>query len=351
MDAGVAEPRRHVFVARVAGIATLILARSPFSADQLAVLRNESARLGFEVLVDPDHQPASPVLRAMVDAPDRRALDAVGAAAPLDLTVPTDSRPFFFNQLRFGDIPAAVGQLRERRLLDGVVRGNLTASITLVLILGIAAAAVVCTIVLPLRRVARQGPPALVAAGTAYFALIGMGFMLAEIALLQYFGVFLGHPVYAMGVCLFAVIASTGVGSLLAGRLPLRTQARVVVWAMLVGGSLIGVQALVPGVFAATTAAPLPTRIAVCLALVTPIGVAMGFGFPTGMALVARVDDGPTPWFWGINGAVGVLASVLAVMIGISYGIDASLVIAGLCYLLLVAPAVALLRLGDARAR
>ena len=35
----------------------------------------------------------------------------------------------------------------------------------------------------------------LTTAGTLYFALIGIGFMMAEIALLQRISVFLGHPV------------------------------------------------------------------------------------------------------------------------------------------------------------
>ena len=51
-----------------------------------------------------------------------------------------------------------------------------------------------------------------------------MGFMFAEISLLQYFSVFLGHPVYALGVCLFSLILSTGLGSLASGRFPLDTR-------------------------------------------------------------------------------------------------------------------------------
>ncbi len=46
-------------------------------------------------------------------------------------------------------------------------------------------------------------PRPLIAAGSAYFSLIGMGFMFAEISLLQYFSVYLGHPIYSLSVCLF----------------------------------------------------------------------------------------------------------------------------------------------------
>ena len=94
----------------------------------------------------------------MVSARDLPELDQAAATASLDLTVPTDNRPFFFNQLRFGDVPRMLGKLWQRELLGGVVRGNLMASIALVLIL-IATVAVVCTILLPLREAAASAPP------------------------------------------------------------------------------------------------------------------------------------------------------------------------------------------------
>jgi uncharacterized membrane protein YhaH (DUF805 family) len=78
---------------------------------------------------------------------------------------------------------------------------------------------------------------------------------------------------------------------------------------------------------------------------VMPVGVLMGFAFPTGMLLVERIDREPTPWFWGINGATGVLASVLAVMIGMALGINVTMLLAGVCYLLLIPTARALLTL------
>ena len=52
-----------------------------------------------------------------------------------------------------------------------------------------------------------------------------------------------------------------------------------------------------------------------------PLGFLLGFAFPTGMRLVEAVDEEPTPWFWGINGAAGMLASVLAVMLSMGMGI------------------------------
>jgi len=346
MDAGAADPRRHIFVARGGQIATLVLSKSAFRPAQLEILRSATARLQFDVLVDPDGEPESAVLKAIVAAKDRRQLDAAAGTELLDLTVPTDNRPFFFNQLRFRHLPQMIPAVARSELQTGVMRGNLMASLTLVLILVIATIAVVCTIVLPLRRTAGAASRALVGAGTAYFALIGTGFMFAEISLLQYFGILLGHPIYAMGVCLFSLILSTGIGSLASGRFPLDTAGRISLWGAIVGAYLIAAPFVLPDLFEIVTARPLPVRIALSLAVVMPVGFLMGFAFPTGMMLVERIDRGPTPWFWGINGAMGVLASVVAVMIGMAFGINVTMVLAGACYLLLIPAARALQSLG-----
>ena len=126
-----------------------MLARAPLTSAQLTALRDATARLGFDVLVDPDRDPRSDVLRGLMTATDRDRLDRVAGSAWLDLTVPTDERPFFFNQLRFRNIPAVLPLLVRNEIGDGVFRGNLVASIALVLVVIVAAIAVLCTIVAP----------------------------------------------------------------------------------------------------------------------------------------------------------------------------------------------------------
>ena len=66
---------------------------------------------------------------------------------------------------------------------------------------------------LPLRLVAAEGRRAPGAARYgAFFAAIAIGYMAVEIALLQKFGLFLGHPNYALSVVLAALLLSTGWG-------------------------------------------------------------------------------------------------------------------------------------------
>ena len=88
----------------------------------------------------------------------------------------------------------------------GVAGGNVVATSTLAMIVLLSIALVVTAIVLPLRTAVREVGRRLVWGGTAYFALIGLGFMFVEMGLLQRLSVFLGHPVYSLSVVLFSLI-------------------------------------------------------------------------------------------------------------------------------------------------
>ncbi|HLJ78469.1 MAG TPA: hypothetical protein VKT75_13690, partial [Acidobacteriaceae bacterium] len=346
LDAGIQDARSHLYVASTGDIATLVLSKSPFTPRQLQVLNDTSRNMGFTVLLAPDRPAPSQLLRTAVESRNLQNLNAALSSSYLDLTVPTDRRPFFFNQLRILDIPKVVWVLRmmaAHRIRPGSLSGNLMASGVLLLILALSIAAVVLTILVPLRGAARACPRSLVVTGSLYFGLIGMGFMLAEIALLEYFSVYLGHPVYSLGVCLFSLILSSGIGSLVSERIKLRSRRALFVWGIGAVGYLVAMEQILPAVFQATTDRERVVRIGVTLAAILPLGCLLGFAFPTGLRLVEAVDTRPTPWFWGINGASGVLASVLAVIFSMSLGIDVTLLIAAGCYLSLIPVSVMLL--------
>ena len=46
-----------------------------------------------------------------------------------------------------------------------------------------------------------------------YFLFIGAGYILIEVALIQKFVLFLGHPTYALTVVIFSMLISSGLGS------------------------------------------------------------------------------------------------------------------------------------------
>ena len=334
LDLGVAEPSRSIFLAGSGDIATLIVSRNPFSDQDLAVLKDTAAALQYKILLCPGLPPAVEVLEKIAASTDRDQLQAYTAGLPMDLTPSTDERPFFFNQLPLSDPVRMLATLREHP--GAVAGGNLAATGTLLLLFAVSVLLVAYSIIRPLQPAIRDVGRRLAIGGSAYFVLIGAGFMFTEIGLLQRFSVFLGSPAYALSIVLFSIILSAGIGSLVSDRLILDTRLRFTVWSLATGLCLLALPVWLPGVLHGFEGSGLGLRAALCLLAVGPAGLLMGFGLPTGLRFVAAINPQPMPWFWAINGATGVLASSLAVAIGIAIGIPATLTIGGICYLLIL---------------
>ncbi len=340
---GVPEPRRHLLVATGERIATLILSPRPLSDADLRTLDAVAERLEFDLLAAPHVEPGVPSLAAILASADLPALVRTTSAFELDETPATDERPFFFNQLPLRD-PIRTIRLALLGRHGPVIEGNLRATLTLVVLFLISLGLVAATIVWPLRTALADVGRGLVVWGTLYFVLIGVGFMSLEIGLLQRMSVFLGHPTYALSIVLFSLILATGAGSLVSDRLPLDRATALVAWPVLTAAYFFAVLVFLPVITARYAGEPLLLRAAIAVMIIGPGGVLLGWGFPTGMRLIARVDRTPTPWFWGINGAAGVLASSLAVACSIAFGISTTIGIGAACYLLLAPIAIAMRR-------
>jgi hypothetical protein len=348
---GVTDPRRHIFLVSLRNIATLIVSRSPLSDASINRLTQVANGLGYNRLITPSNEPASATLRNIVNAGDLVALRKYTRTLALDLTPATDNRPFFFNQLPLSRVANVTNLAGLRAVLTGggVAAGNLSATLTLCMLFVLSLALVVVTIVIPLRPAVRDVGWRLAIGGTLYFILIGVGFMSIEIGLLQRLSIFLGHPIYSLSVVLFSIILAAGVGSILSEHYSLGTSTRrLVTWSVLTAAYFVSLPLYLSPITLVFAGEPLIIRVTLSVLIITPGALLMGWGFPTGMRLVAHVDRRPTPWFWGINGAAGVLASTMAVATSIAFGIGVTISLGGLCYLLLVVPA--LLIAAEARA-
>jgi len=271
---------------------------------------------------------------------NREELQYYTSKLSFDFSPATDDRPFFFNQLPLTKPVQAFYLARAMVATDtylgGIRGGNLVATATLIILFVISLGLVVVSILVPLRHAVRDVGEKLAVGGTLYFLLIGIGFMMIEIGLLQRMSVFLGHPVYSLSVLLFTLILATGIGSLVSDIVPLDSRPRFFIWALFTGAYVAALPHWLSSVFLAFDSASLLTRAILCVITIAPAGLLLGFGFPTGLRLISAIDPRPTPWFWGINGAAGTLASTVAVASSISFGIGTTLTIGATCYILLI---------------
>jgi hypothetical protein len=167
-----------------------------------------------------------------------------------------------------------------------------------------------------------------------YFAAIGMGFMLVEVSLMQRLIVVLGHPTYGLSVVLFALLLGSGAGSFLTRGV---TEANVgrssQVRLLMLLAALVIVGIVLPLVLTRLQAQPVLVRAGTAAVFLAAIGLLMGQAFPLGMKLAAG-QERLTLWLWGVNGAMSVCASVLAVVIALSVSISAAFATGAVCYAL-----------------
>jgi hypothetical protein len=240
----------------------------------------------------------------------------------------TDDRPYYFNFFRWASLPEILrlwGQGGMPLLELGYP--------VLLLTLAQALVASAVLILLPLVLLKRRPEPA-AAAGyswrvAGYFIALGLAFLFLEIAFIQKFILFLGHPLYAVSVVLCGFLVFSGLGSRFSARLQGMAQGRGVVWsaAVLIGVALLYLWGL-PAWLGHAMGLADPLKILVSLALIAPLAFAMGMPFPLGLARVAQRAPELVPWAWGINGCASLISAVLATVLAIHLGFSLVVLVA-----------------------
>ncbi|MGC6488088.1 MAG: hypothetical protein ACON4Z_10610 [Planctomycetota bacterium] len=246
--------------------------------------------------------------------------EAFYAAYPFDVRPATDDAPFFFNFYKWSGLFGG-----HKRSEDGGVFnyhsefpiGHFVLGISMFQILTLAAV----LIFLPLRKLKADGVRT---PGTTriflYFAALGLGFMLFEIALMQKLVIFLGHPTYALSVVLTSLLASAGLGSLWSGRIRQVRRGHLVLILLgvlaVVAGNVYFVNELLPQLLGLD----LWLRVAVVIAVLVPTGLVLGMPFPSGVRVVEQTCPHLIPWGWAINAFFSVFGSIFCIVLSMAIG-------------------------------
>jgi hypothetical protein len=167
-----------------------------------------------------------------------------------------------------------------------------------------------------------------------YFAALGLGFILIELALLQKLILLMGNPTMTFALLLFTLLISSGSGSLISSRIAKNNMKNLI---FVIGGiAALGISYVLflPPIIYSTIAESIEVKAAVSIAILAPIGFLMGMPLPTGMRLLKVHRPDYIPWMWAINGAFSVLGAVLAIALGIMYGSSLAMILGILIYLI-----------------
>ena len=310
---------------------TVLIARNPFSQEDIARALACLRESGMEAIYYPGSQTRNPFQQLLLSA-DPAAYER---GYRFDITPVSDNRPFFFYTVQPRDLLAFVSSASKNAadynavnravpLLFGLMGISLLATLLILLL---------PPLVLGARLPSRPG----VRAFLPYFLFIGAGYILIEVALIQKFVLFLGQPVYALTVVIFSMLASSGLGSAYSRRLIGAREGRLI--------KALGCVALIAALLALVVTSatssllwlPIQLKIALTIMMIAPLGFAMGMPFPSALRRLEEWHAPSVRWAWSLNAASSVLGSVGALMCSIYLGLAQTLIMGGLFYLMAMA--------------
>jgi predicted membrane-bound spermidine synthase len=291
---GEREAWRHVVVVRDApenlqgfgSLDTVMVFRKPVSPADLATLHEILAQSKFEPIYVPGSAFPNPFTELLLS----RDREQFYRTYPYQVGPVSDNKPFFFYTVQtselwryFRDPARSTADTHSSRAIP-----------LLFSVLGVSLLAMLVILLLPPLVFSNRLPsePRL-KLQLAYFVLIGVGYILIEVALIQKFVLFLGHPVYALTVIIFSMLVSSGVGSLLSRRLAGRGEQKLYGVLISIAGLVAVLALVVVPVVSWGVGWPLSAKVLATLVLIAPAGLLMGVPFPRAYGCWRRVITPP----------------------------------------------------------
>ena len=330
---GEPEPWRHIIVGREGSTVgwgaqdTVLIARRPFSAADLARARAAIAAANMRAIYLPDERipgQFTDLLRSSDPAAYQRNYQ-------YDISPVTDNQPFFFYTVQPREILAFLSNA-SRRSADYKINKAVPLLYALMALSFLATGIILALppMVLGARLPRQKG----VLAFLLYFLCIGAGYILIEVALIQKFVLFLGHPTYALTVVIFSMLVSSGLGSYFSRRVIGKYDRRLYRVLTLVAVLVALLAAVVTPLLAAGVGLPLPLKCIITALLIAPAGFVMGMPFPAGLKRLEEWHKPSVRWAWSLNAAASVLGSVCALVCAIYTGLVQTLLVGGVLYVL-----------------
>jgi len=334
------DPAARIVAYRTYNIGTLLVKVSPFTQNELSHIRKFASERSYDIVFSPDIQPEEVNLYNILLEP--MYYDAFSvftsdtsrenwlSSYPFDVSPPTDNHPFyshFFKWSQVGQVFAEFGKTWQP--FGGA--GYFVIIVLLAVAIVMAVALILLPIFLSQRRSRKESPfqksrKRLTFAVFLYFGLIGLGFLLIEIPLIQKYILYLGQPAYSMSVVLFSILFFSGLGSQHSQKISHR--ASLILLCLI----SLSIPVILPGIFNITLGFPIFGRVAISILSIAPIGFLMGIPFPKGIQLLEGTNIDLIPWVWGVNGATSVVSSILAAFLALSFGFNWVIVAGGMFY-------------------
>ena len=308
---------------------TVLISRRPFTKADVAKAKAEIVKRPIQSIYMPGDSSVNP-FGQLLNAKDRRAFET---AYRFDVSPVSDDRPFFFYTVQARDLWAFITTETGKNSADYKINRAVPLLFGLV---GVSIFATVLVLLLPRVLLGTRLPKDRgILRYLLYFVAIGCGYILIQVALIQKFVLFLGHPTYALWVIIFSMLVASGMGSFVSRKWITGADSwRNVLVAIAVLVTIVSFVA--GGLTSALVGLSLGVKMAITIVLIAPAAFLMGMPFPAGLSKLESLSPESVRWAWALNAASSVLGSAGAIFLAIYLGLKATLIIGGVCYLLAV---------------
>ena len=334
---GLKYPKQHLVAVRSWGNLTILVKRTPFSAEEIHEVRAFCQYHNFDPLllsgIRPEERSRYHVLQdnryfSYVDQLWSEEGEVFLRNYDFHIVPATDNRPYFSRFLKLGNLNR-LSALYGASSIPFLELGYLIVLLTLIQVV----LAAIILIILPLFRIGWKGERK--AGVFFYFAAIGIGFMFVEMVFIQRFILFFGNPVYATAAVITVLLVFSGMGSYMTSQWKISSWQLKAVFATIVG-ILVVYAFFVPSILRLAVVFPLVLKLVALVLLLAPIAFLMGIPFPTGLRWVNQIKDIHVPWAWGVNGCFSVISAVLATVVAVEWGFLAAMLLAAGAYSILL---------------
>ncbi|RLE13022.1 hypothetical protein DRJ04_05090 [Candidatus Aerophobetes bacterium] len=168
-----------------------------------------------------------------------------------------------------------------------------------------------------------------------YFSVLGIGYMLIEVSLIEKSLLFLGYPSLLLSVVLFSLLLSSGLGSLLSERLIGKEISKKIVLVPLgISVIIIFYIPLLSFLFDHFLTMSILLRSLIVMGVVFPVGFLMGIPFPVGLQILRRYSPQHIPIAYAVNGVASVVGSIVVLVIALLFGFTQALLLSAGVYLI-----------------
>lgn len=317
----IAHPPHHVVAIRSWCAITFLVKKSPFKRDEINKVRLFCEHRMFDPLVLPEKQEIErdkynilqdTTFFTHIDQLLSHEKETLIRQYPYRIHPTTDDRPFFFQFVRFKQIPQLISSIREKNFpfLD---IGYVLIILTFVQIVFIAA----IFILLPLSfRPWKSRNKKWV---LMYFSGLGVAYMFLEMVFIQHFTFYFGEPTYAASATLGILLFTSGLGSYYSGKFQNNKKMRLAI-PLVIAAILVLYAFVLSPILTATIGIALPLKITIAVVLLGTLGFFLGMPFPIGIDYLSGKNTDDIPWAWALNGYFSVISTVLATIISVELG-------------------------------